>query len=292
MPRGSYAAASVTKHRSTRVLTVQACEDNAPSIKPGQEPNDLGRAIRRYSQNEVSAVRIFKQIKFCRHLCPASAVMAKCPVFILTANPIKYREVQEPSNISHAALATLPTQHKMPPELHNLRRSRQIPSRGRGGRAAVTRRPSSPCHQSGALLFPEQIVGMTCTTRYLYGHFTFAKPIWSVYRYATSSSQQCLTVPSCTVPCRAVPACPTHTINTHAAVPDPTAIKLSLPGPTPDPGRRRSILTPANSATVCANARYFAFFLDGIVSTKPISTVAHAATVAIALGVVKQCAAP
>lgn len=112
MPRGSYAAASVTRHRSTRVLTVQACKDNAPSIAPGQEADDLGRAIRRYSQNEVSAFRIFKQIKFCRHLCPASAVMAKCPAFILTANPIKCCEVQEPSNISHAALVTLPTQHR------------------------------------------------------------------------------------------------------------------------------------------------------------------------------------
>lgn len=131
---------------------------------------------------------------------------------------------------------------QMPLELHNLRRSRQISSRGRGGRAAVTRRPRSPCHQSGALLFPEEIVGMTCTTRYLYGHFTSAKPVRSVYTRprAASSVSLCRLVPY-----HAAPYLPAPLIKYPRDRTRPNC-NQALPGPTLDTRRRgRGTLTPA-----------------------------------------------
>lgn len=100
-------------------------------------------------------------------------------------------------------------------------------------------------------------------------------------------------VSHCAVLYRTMPRCTClpHSYNTHRTVPDPTAIKLSL-GPLLT--RERGTLTPAThrSRNGLRERTLICFFLDGIVSTKPISTVAHAATVAIALGVVKQCAAP
>lgn len=205
-PRGTYAATSVC---STRALTLEACEQRTPLARRRTVEDE--HYIHVIFPERGERFRIFKRsslIKLSKHLIQASGGMAKCPALILTANPIKI--------VRSKGLPTYPC--------------RASDSASTGASGAVHPREVLPDYDPGRGGELQSLQGPTppvispahysCSqSKYcddLYNQMiTWSTSICKAYLengFATTGGEQCLTVPFCTAPCRAVP-CSLHPRN-------------------------------------------------------------------------------